>query len=383
MTDHVYDVAVIGAGIAGSSLAKSLADRGLDTILLDRKSFPRHKVCGEFMSPESLATLREMGLDSVVSELGPVSIERVHLHFEFGDAIDIPLPGPAWGISRYALDSALHRAATCAGAKLLTGTTVVSVSPAPNSGGYDIVAKQKDGISSGLCASIVISAWGTASLKGLAGQQPARRANNGHIGVKSHFSGIETGPVIELYFFDGGYLGISPIEGGLTNVAALMNRSVLASPDADKSVAGWIEAACSRNPKLRKRLSQGAAVAGTQAAVAPVQFNRRPVAWDTIPRVGDSSMMIPPLCGDGMSMALRSAQLCSPLAASYIKGEIQLSQWKQHYAEAVEKEFVGPLKWGRTLQKLLDLPLMPRILHAAAKISPRLPYKMVEATRLK
>ena len=66
---YLYDAAVIGAGIAGSVMAESLADHGWDTVLFDRKAFPRHKVCGEFLSPESLTMLRRLGLRDAVLRL--------------------------------------------------------------------------------------------------------------------------------------------------------------------------------------------------------------------------------------------------------------------------------------------------------------------------
>jgi choline dehydrogenase-like flavoprotein len=89
------DVAVLGAGMAGSSVAKALADKGWDTLLIDRRPFPRHKVCGEFLSPESRTALQALGLWETVESLGPSPIERVRLVFESGPPLEIPLPGTA------------------------------------------------------------------------------------------------------------------------------------------------------------------------------------------------------------------------------------------------------------------------------------------------
>lgn len=377
---HIYDVAVIGAGIAGSVMAKSLADHGWDTVLIDRKSFPRHKVCGEFLSPESLAMFRKLGLREAVTSLKPSAIHRTRLFLSRGKPLEITLPGTAYGVSRYQLDSALHHAVVRSGVQVETETTVTSVKPCDQ--GYLIETKQHGDVQQ-YQVRAVIAAWGATGLPGLQSQHPraATTVKGAHLGVKSHYSGIEMKGVVELYFFEGGYLGLSPIEDGLVNVAALLERE--AFQHAEKSILGLIEAASQRNPKLAERLSSAQPVLGTQAAVAPVKLTRKPLTWDMFPRLGDAAMMLPPLCGDGMSMALRSAALCAPLASRYLKGEITLAEWERDYTKAIHREFNGPLKWGHLLQGMLAIPYLPHIMLAAAKFTPGLADKFVQATRLK
>ncbi len=383
--NQIHDVAIIGAGIAGNALAKSLADRGWNTVLFERKTFPRHKVCGEFMSPESRSMLNDLGVSDLVESLQPSLINRTRLIFSYGDPLEIPLPGSAIGVSRYSLDSALLSAAQSSGVQVMTATTVISVTPSDR--GYLIETKQgKDIVMHEVRA--VIAAWGmngSSALKASLSHAPKRPSRmiskHTYVGVKSHFQGIEMDDSVELYFFEGGYLGLSPVEGGLVNVAALMKRS--AFQNTPKSITEWIEAACNRNPKLQQKLSKAAIVDGTQAAVAPVDLNRKPSAWDLFPQVGDAAVMIPPLCGDGMSMALRSAKLCAPLADSYLKGEISLVAWQKKYSSSIDREFTGPRQWGLFLQSLLSVPLLPRLLMPAARLTPKLTYGLVQATRLK
>ena len=375
--NHTRDAAVLGAGIAGSSLAKSLADRGFETVLFDRKQFPRHKVCGEFLSPESRSMLDALGFGETVSSLQPSMIHRTRLIFSYGEALEIPLPGIALGVSRYALDSALHHAAQSSGVQVRTATTVTSV--LPNDRGYTVETKLGEEHHT-FQVRTVIAAWGANCRSVLPGYRPHGGANHAYIGVKSHYLGVEMEPVVELYFFDGGYLGISPIEGGLVNVAALLKRK--AFRNTEKTILGWIDAACSRNPKLRHKLAHAVPVPGTQAAVAPVHLNRKPLAWDQIPRVGDAMLMMPPLCGDGMSMALRSAQLCACLADRYLHGKISLARWEHEYSRSIRREFNSPLQWGRLLQWLTGMPVLPRLLLGAAHLAPGAAYRLVQATRL-
>lgn len=375
---RILDAAVLGAGIAGSSMAKALADRGWDTALLDRQSFPRHKVCGEFLSPESQSTLHSFGLLEPALLLRPSCIERVRLIFENGAEIEIPLPGAALGVSRYSLDTALHLAAEKSGVQLHTATTVTSVSTCGE--GY-LIETKREGEREIFQAKVVIAAWGANRRAGLPGFRPGSAAGQSHIGVKTHYQGVDMEPVIELYFFPGGYLGICPIEGGLVNAAALLNRE--AYRNADKTVLGMIAAAARANPKLDKKLTNAVPVPGTQAAVAPVDLKRKPLAWDMIPQIGDAAMMIPPLCGDGMSMALRSARLCTPLADSYLRGELSLAGWQHEYSRSIYREFKRPLRWGRFLQWLFGVPVMPWLLPGAAQLAPGLAARLVQATRLK
>lgn len=375
---RIRDVAVLGAGIAGSSVAKAMADRGWDTVLIDRHSFPRHKVCGEFLSPESQGTLNALGLSGTIESLHPGRITRIRLILSHGAVLDIPLTGMALGISRYALDPTLHSAAISSGVEVQTATTVTSVSRSDR--GYTIETS-REGEKTTCEARAVIAAWGANPRSGLPSHHLNGSTRNTYMGVKSHFRGIAMEPVVELYFFSGGYLGLAPIEGGIVNAAALLKRDAVR--DKDKSILGIIDAAGRRNPKLHDKLAQAVPVPGTQAAVAPVNLNRRPVAWNVIPRVGDASLMVPPLCGDGMSMGLRSARLLTPLADGYLRGDISLARWEHDYTLAIQREFTGPLRWGRLLQSLFGIPVVPRLLLGLAHLAPGLAYGMVRATRLK
>ncbi|MDG0812629.1 NAD(P)/FAD-dependent oxidoreductase [Cohnella rhizosphaerae] len=137
---------------------------------------------------------------------------------------------------------------------------------------------------------------------------------------------------------------MSPAGGGIVNAAALFDRS--ACREAPTAVQGWLDLARARCPALARRLAGAAPVPGTQAAVAPVRLYAKPTPWDGVPLVGDACAAIPPLCGDGMSMALRAAQLCAASAERYLCGALSLSEWEEAYALAIRGAFSGPLRWG-------------------------------------
>ena len=102
-----HDVVVVGAGLAGSGIAAALAQRGWDVLLIDRDRFPRHKVCGEFLSPEAQHSLQALGLLDEVAVLGPVPLHAAAITTPGGATVEMALPADAWGLSRYALDARL------------------------------------------------------------------------------------------------------------------------------------------------------------------------------------------------------------------------------------------------------------------------------------
>ncbi|MFD2333448.1 NAD(P)/FAD-dependent oxidoreductase [Cohnella sp. GCM10020058] len=374
------DVVVIGAGIAGSSLAKALADRGRRVLLIDRKGFPRHKVCGEFLSPESIGILSELGFASALRSLEPADIRATRIH-AFGSApLRIPLPGAAWGLSRYDLDEALHREVRLAGAEIATGTTVASMAREADGYTLNLVC---GGFVRTVQARAVIGAWGGGGrLSVLTGAKRRNKpASSPYLGVKMHFTGIEARDEVELYFFEGGYLGLSPAGSGIVNAAALLDRRAVR--DAPTAVQGWLELAQARSPSLNRRLAGAQPVPGTQAAIAPVRLFARPIPWDGIPLVGDACATIPPLCGDGMSMALRAAQLCARSAERYLGGELSLCEWEEDYARAIRSAFDGPLRWGNLVQRAAGRPLLARTALTAVRCMPALGRKLVRATRLR
>ncbi|MBP1993921.1 NAD(P)/FAD-dependent oxidoreductase [Paenibacillus eucommiae] len=397
---RMYDAIILGGGLAGASMAGVLSAGGWSTALIDGHTFPRHKVCGEFLSPESQGILASLGLKTLMDALHPSAIDRAQLTLASGLSLHIPLPGTALGVSRYLLDHALHQAVRDQGGEVQTGVVVSSICRSEQ--GYH-VETQLNQERRTMEARIVIGAWGRNPRSGLttphepnlspnsdpdpnhshgakSGSAPKTASRHSYIGVKSHFTGIQQGRAVELYFFPGGYMGVSPIEGGRVNAAALLTRE--AFNKAGKSVHGVMEAASRLNPALHRRLEYGQMVPGSQAATFPVITGRKPAAWDLVPHIGDAAVVIPPLCGDGMAMALKSVELCAHLADRYLKGEISLENWRDEYTQALMKEFAAPLRWGSLLQYALGKPLLASMLLRAGLLSPRLAFRLVQATRI-
>src|SRR5690606_7021202 len=200
------------------------------------------------------------------------------------------------------------------------------------------------------------------------------------VGVSCHVTGPAKEPAVELFFFRGGYAGLAPVEGGRHNLAALVDRRFFR--EAGGTVRGVLEAAARANAKLGHRLANACPVPGSEAAAAPVIAGRGPVPWGAVPHVGDAAAVIPPLCGDGMAMALRSAALCAPLADAFLRGELAPGEGKRLDPQAIRAEWSGPLRWGNLLQRLSASPALLVPLVAAGRMAPALARRLMRATRL-
>jgi flavin-dependent dehydrogenase len=360
--------------LAGSSIAYVLAELGWDVVLLERHTFPRHKVCGEFLSPEAQASLKAMGLYQAVKALSPVPIEQARLISRRGLALPMILPGQAWGLSRFALDAALAAKAEASGVDLQVGVTATAITRTEES--FEVAVSSKDGPAV-VRARAVLAACGRHSQPGL----PPRTASNRptYVGLKCHYEGVVMPSQVELFFFPGGYAGLCPVEGSRVNFCLLATQAALAT--AGKGIQPMLAWAVGQNQKLAHRLSEGRILPETETAVAPVDTHRPATPWDETACLGDTAVMIPPLCGDGMAIALRSAELCAPLVHNFLCGQLSLTGWEAAYRSIWEAEFGRAVRLGRSLQGMLNLPLLSEVLLGLGRLAPPLAEMLVRATR--
>ncbi|MCC6453860.1 MAG: FAD-dependent monooxygenase [Caldilineaceae bacterium] len=378
----LYDVVIVGAGPAGSSLAASLAEHGWHVLLVEREQLPHHKVCGEFISPDAQLALDILGLYDEVSALGPVPLYATEVTSRLAGKLCRPLPGVAWGLSRYTFDAGLAAAAVARGAELRTATTVTRLIRHDSMrGGHVELHLHHRHKPTRVYARAVVMAFGRVGLPGLTAR-PTAPGVPGHaryVGVKCHFAEVYLHNRVELYFFPGGYAGLNPVEGGHANLCVL--ASYEAFTQAGRSISGMLEAAIEGNQALAKRMAGAQAIVETECAVAPVDTHRRAQPWGEMAHLGDSAVMLPPLCGDGMAMALQSARLCAPLADAYLRGHISLGRWKILYRRAWSQEFRKRVWLGRRLQQLLQVPILAEGLLLTGTLFPTVADYFIASTR--
>jgi len=373
----MYDLLVVGAGPAGASLAGAMADAGWQVLLVERSTLPRHRVCGEFLSPEAQASLQALGRLELVRGLHPCSIARARLTTAGGRQVELPLPGgEAWGLSRFALDHGLAQSAAQSGACLMTGATVTRIDWDEHHCRVDL--KERSGRSCVERARAVIGAWGRAP----AGRNLPRRKPDAHrsfVGIKCHLLGLQSPALVQLYLFKGGYAGLAPVEAGRTNFSGLLTTTAFRAAGGSVEQALW--AAAALNPALGHALRDARLQADSAIAVAGIDTDQTPTPWHESALIGDAVTMVPPLCGDGQAMALRCGELILPLADRYLRGQITRQHWQQTYCAAWHNEFSAPVRTARLLQRLLLHQTAAEWLVRVGGLAPWLPTWLARATR--
>ena len=311
----VYDLCIVGGGPGGTAAATTAAHQGLRALLLDKDSFPRHKVCGEFVSFESLALLSSL----VEAKINAVAIEAVRL-FRDGRVWESPLPARGLSVSRHELDRIMLDAAVAAGVEVRTQTRVRKVNRIHDS--FEIDTGRTTFV-----AKHVINA---------AGRWSELRSNRSlseprWIGVKQHFRETDAPPSTDLYFFPGGYCGVQPIGDGLINACALVQANAAAS------LAEVLR--CSSELKSR---AQDWVPSSDPIATAPIVFGPPQPVIDGMYNIGDAAAFIDPFLGDGISIALQTGVLA---AECVVRGGVA------HYESEYRRRVTPALKRAAVLRR--------------------------------
>lgn len=369
MSFHQCEVAVIGGGLAGCSAAISLARAGADVALFEAGTLPRHRVCGEFLSPESRATLERLGVTAPIEAAGAREVNLARFWCGAKSA-DFPL-GSARGLSlsRFALDALLWDAARGVGAKTLLESKVRGLQ---NEGdGFVFEANGHK-----WRARKVISTTGRAGSPKLTSRDNAPR----FFGLKAHFAGAQIGAgVVEMHLFRGGYCGLVRVEGDAVNAALLVDYRILQKRAPDEFWAHLL----AQNPLFAARF-RGARRLIPWETTANVAFERfRPVGdGNSLPHgvlcAGDAAGYIHPLTGDGMAMALRAGELAAAVARA---GQLNPREAARLYQAAWQREFASRLQLAARLHPLALRPELARPLVPVLRCFPSIARAMVRGTR--
>ena len=321
MTSHdprTFEVAIAGAGLAGAALALRLARRGVKVAVLDPATFPRDKVCGEFLSPECWKVLDRMDLADAVARSGYHAIRTVRISTPHGREVVADVAGrdglPGIGLSRSFLDDLIVRQAREAGATVFEAARVRE--PLIKEGRVvGVEARGADGPLT-IRARITVAADGRhSSLVKQTGRTRGRsRFRPRLFGLKRHLTvtdaeATERVGTVGLHVVRGGYGGTCRIEGSATNLCALLPESAIRDRrgDLDRVAAECL----GRNPSLARLLAHGEP-AGEWKTVAGVRVQ---VSNPTLPGIlyaGDCQGTVDPLGGQGMTMAFLGAELLGP-----------------------------------------------------------------------
>ena len=337
------DVVVIGGGLAGLVSAGILATKGYSVSLLEKGSYPRNKVCGEFMSIESEPAIQQMGVS--LSDLSPIKIDRFTLSNYKGKTAKLNLPQPGIGISRYKLEEVLYKRLLELGVIVHCKTKVEKVER-DTSGGIHTITDQNG---KKYQANLLVGAYGKRS-----SLQLTSLNRSGYFAAKNYYRFPHTANEVQLHIFPGGYAGMSNVETGLVNFCYLGKSEELKKCGG---IENYQQQVLGQNPLLKKLLAEGEPVLDKTLTISQIDFGHRQRVTNGMLHVGDAVGVIHPLSGNGMSVALKSAQILSQQVTQFLDKDITRNQLEKGYAKSWEKAFRMRMISSKFYQSLFETTL--------------------------
>jgi menaquinone-9 beta-reductase len=358
-----FDGVVVGAGPAGSAAALALARGGRRVLLLEKDRFPRPKVCGEFLSSGALSSLENLGVLAAVERAGPERITRGSLHWPRGRSVSFDLPAPAYGMSRLVLDDLVARAAAAAGAHTHFEARVQSVEEG-GTGGFRVRFSQKQ-VQQEVRARFVVGAWGRWDALDRRLDRGFQRSGSRYFGWSRDYEGNTSALAgqVRLYFFAGGYCGLSRVEGERVNLAGVVSEGVLRGQKA--AWEGVLAHARRSNGALDADLSALEPGPTGFLGTGPVFFTAKPPSEDGILMAGDAAGVIDPFSGEGQAAALASGILAGETIAHALAGSLSPAATARAYSRAWKRAQARRFAWSSLLRRLV---LHPRLSAAAASL---------------
>ncbi|MFG4003149.1 NAD(P)/FAD-dependent oxidoreductase [Flavobacterium aquidurense] len=362
------DVVIIGGGLAGLASALHLSQKGLKVTLIEKSSYPRHKVCGEYISNEILPYLKWLEID--ISKLHPTHITKFEFTTRKGKTASANLPLGGFGISRYQLDNFLYQKAITNGC-IVIKEMVTDVSF--DNDLFTITTPEQI-----LFSKIVLGAFGKRSNIDQVLSREFFNKKSPWLAVKAHYNGKFENDVVALHNFNGGYCGVSKVENNIINICYLADYTTFKQY---KNIEEYQRNVLYKNKQLKTILENSTLLFDKPLTISQISFDKKQAIENHILMMGDTAGLIHPLCGNGMAMAIHSAKIASELVLDYYSSTIPSREiLEKSYQQQWQQHFGKRLFMGRILAKILRNKTITNALVAITAALPMLLPAIIKQT---
>jgi flavin-dependent dehydrogenase len=341
-------VIIIGGGLSGLITSIELARYGIHCTVIEKNKYPFHRVCGEYVSNETLPFLKKHNL---LPDIPLPQISKFNLSSVSGKSANLNLDLGGFGISRYCFDNFLFENAKSYGVNFLLGTSAEEI--AIHKDKFEIKTAGNN-----LEADFVVGTFGKRSKIDVQLSRTFAIRRSPYMAIKYHIRTDHPENMISLHNFPGGYCGISRVEGGVTNLCYLANR------DQFKEIGNIPEferVVLCKNPLLQYIFNNSSFIFDRPLVTNEISFAAKSPVENHILMAGDAAGTIAPLCGNGMAMAIHSAKLLSEVLSQALSGPTTRQRLEVVYTKLWKKNFAKRIWFGRQLQKLFGNRLMSNV----------------------
>lgn len=336
------NIIIAGGGLAGLTCALHLLKKGVKVTLIEKNTYPHHKVCGEYISNEVLPYLQWLDADPFL--LNPSLIKKLSVSSNIGKIIDCNLPLGGFGLSRFSLDHFLYQKALQKGCNIITDQVNSIIFKNNN---FE-VATDRHGI---LESPMVVGAYGKRSVLDQKLSRSFISKKSHWLAVKAHYTGDFPDDLVAIHSFNGGYCGVSRIENNRINICYLADYN---SFKAHKNIIDFQQNVLCKNPHLQRIFKDSTMIFKQPLTISQVSFAQKQAVHDHVLMIGDTAGLIHPLCGNGMAMAIHSAKICAELSLAYLSGNIGIRDLlEKQYVKKWNSNFKNRLLAGRLLSRLI------------------------------
>ena len=315
-------ITIVGGGLAGLTLGIGLRQRGVPVTIQEVGNYPRHRVCGEFISGRGQDTLARLGLNELLAQAGAVRAHSSAFFSATRSTLPRPLPSAAICLSRFTLDALLAKEFRRLGGELTEGNRFAGD-------------------------------FGEGIVRATGRRAQAEQGGVRWFGLKVHARNVALTADLEMHVSPRGYVGLCKISGDEVNVCGIFRKR----PESAGEFKNGRELLRGQpGSALNQRLAHAEFGQDSYCAVAGLSLQPQQAVAHVEICLGDSVTMIPPVTGNGMSMAFESAELAILPLVAWSRGETSWSESRQKIARDCDVAFARRLAWAKWLQRIILTP---------------------------